>query len=390
MDDWPFSGMRVYDASMGVAGPYCTYLMACYGADVIKVEPSTGDWGRKIGNQYDGIGSIFLSYNRGKRSIALDLKSSRGAALARALATQCDVIVESFRPGTMDRLGMGYEVLAKDRPDLVYLSVSGFGQRGPYAKLPAMDPMIQAFSGWLDLNRDVAGNPVLMKHVPVDVVTGLYAFQALSAALLRRFRFGKGGYIDANLMQSAAAFLAPRLADFVMSGGPPPEAAGVPMGVFPTGDGMLSIAVKDDKEFGLLCEAMQMQQWYKDPCFASRAARIANKAAMHAALNAKLAERSAQDWQTIFREKGLAAAKVQSAGEFLDDPHTRATGIMRLVDQPGHGPTPLVPIPGFADVAPARFSAPAIGEHTKAVLSELGQSEASIASILEDRIAMSA
>jgi crotonobetainyl-CoA:carnitine CoA-transferase CaiB-like acyl-CoA transferase len=303
-------------------------------------------------------------------------------AAARDLANRCDVFVESFRPGAMDRLGLDYATLSKARRELVYLSVSGFGQRGPYAKLAAMDPMIQAFSGWLDLNRDPAGNPVLMKHVPVDVLTGLYAFQAVGMALLRRFRFGEGTHIDASLMQSTAAFLAPRLMDIVLSDGKLNDAAGVPMGVFPTADGMISLAVKDDQEFRLLCEAMSTPEWLDDERFKTRATRIANKAAMLAAIDEKLRQRDAQTWQGLLRAKGLPASRVQTPKEFLDDEHVRATHVISSAEQPGFGQAPVVGVPGLPLAETQNFAAPKVGEHTQAILTELGYGQEIIREML--------
>jgi crotonobetainyl-CoA:carnitine CoA-transferase CaiB-like acyl-CoA transferase len=385
-----FEGIRVFDASMGVAGPYSTYLMALAGAEVIKVEPSGGDWGRRIGSQYEGLGSAFLTYNRGKRSIALDLKTKPGIEAARTLAARCDIIVESFRPGTMAKFGLDYASLSKTRPELVYLSVSGYGQTGPYAELAALDPMIQAFSGWLDLNRDAAGNPVVMRHIPVDVLTGLYGFQAIAMALLRRFRFGEGQHIDASLMQSAAAFLAPRLTDAVLSKGPAKNTSSVPMGIFKAGDGMISLAAKDDQEFRLLCEALETPAWLQDERFKTRALRIANKDAMISALESRLGERDAQTWQQRLRVTGLPAARVQTLNEFLEDEHVRTIQVVSSIDQPGFGPSPLIAVPGLPIPDTASFAAPKIGEHTCAILSELGYGKGAISDMLHGGAATAA
>ncbi|MCW0199422.1 CaiB/BaiF CoA-transferase family protein [Sphingopyxis sp.] len=377
-------GIRVFDASAGVAGPYAAHLLALAGAEVIKVEPLQGDWGRMIGRKAGTVGLPFLTFNRGKKSLAIDLKQPAGLALARDVARQCDIVVESFRPGVMDRLGLGYDRLRGDRPDIVYLAISGFGARGPHAGRPALDTVIQAQAGWLDMTRDAQGAPVLMDYIPVDVLTGLYAAQAATTALLARFRFGTGRRIDISLLEAAAAFLAPKLAEAAMLPPATGGSAGVPTGIFPAAEGLVALAIKDDREFALLAQTLGHPEWSADARFTTRAARAGHRAACEAAIIAALAEREAEAWDADFARAGIVGAKVNSLRDLLDDPHFQALSRICRDPQPGLGDTPRVQVPGQEVGMLAH--APAIGEHGPAVLADFGIAAERIAAAIEDGI----
>ena len=214
----PFRGLKVLDLGQGVASPYCGMLLAIYGADVIKVEPPEGDWSRRLGTTYGNHSTLSAVYNRGKRSLAIDLKSEDGLAIARKLADECDVFIEGFRPGVAARLGLGHEALARTNPKLVYLSVSGFGQIGPYTDRPCTDSVAQAFSGLVSLNAGEDGIPHRVGTTISDICTGVYSFQAVSTALYARAHVGVGRWIDVNLAQSTAALLGHKLAEHVLKG----------------------------------------------------------------------------------------------------------------------------------------------------------------------------
>ena len=197
----PLEGINVFDATQGVAGPHATMLLAQHGANVIKVEPLDGDWGRTLGKVYGDLCAHAVTFNRGKRSIALDLKSTDGIKVAQKLAADADIVVESFRPGVMARFGLDYMSIKAKRNDVIYLSVPGFGQEGPNKDLPVTDSVIQAFSGFMSINRDNEGTPQRLGMIAIDVMTGLYAYQAISSAIIARIRYGEGAYIDCSLMQ---------------------------------------------------------------------------------------------------------------------------------------------------------------------------------------------
>ena len=241
-----YDGITVLDFTQGVAGPHASMLLALHGADVIKIEPLEGDWGRVLGELKGDHCAHSVAFNRGKRSIALDLKSPDGIAVAKKIAAKADVVMESFRPGVIARLGFGYEDLKKINPKVVYCSVSGFGQTGPFAKRPTVDTLIQAFSGMMVMNRMPDGTPWRQGMIAVDVTTGLYTFQALATAIMRQFRFGEGCFIDSSLMRSAAAYQGAKLMEWVFSNGAPPVLY-MPAGIFKTQNGHLTLSAIDRK-----------------------------------------------------------------------------------------------------------------------------------------------
>src|SRR4051794_18718704 len=217
----PYRGLRVLDFGQGIASPYCAMLLGVYGADVIKVEPPEGDWSRYLGTTYGNHTTLSAVYNRGKRSLCLDLKQEQGIAIARQRARDCDIFIEGFRPGVAARLGIGYETLASDNPGLIYLSVSGFGQSGPYAKRPGSDSVAQAFSGLVSVNLGNDKTPHRVGTTISDVATGVYGFQAIATALFARASVGTGRWIDVSLVQSAAGWVGNRGAELFREGGPP-------------------------------------------------------------------------------------------------------------------------------------------------------------------------
>src|SRR6516225_10336306 len=217
----PYARLRVLDLGQGVAAPYCAMLLAMHGAEVIKLEPLAGDWSRGLGTRYGNHTAMSAHYNRGKRSLALDLKAAVARDIAVSLATRADIVIESFRPGVAARLGLGYDELRARNPRLLYLSVSGFGQDGLYVARPCTDSVAQAFSGLMSVNLGNDGMPHRNGAVIIDTVTGLYAAQALAVALYKRERRGEGRYLEVSLTQCAAAILGHKLAEHVLEGGAP-------------------------------------------------------------------------------------------------------------------------------------------------------------------------
>ncbi len=227
----PYRGLRVLDFGQGIASPYSAMLLGVYGADVIKVEPPEGDWSRFLGTTYGNHTTLSAVYNRGKRSLCLDMKHKDGIAIAKRLAKESDVLIEGFRPGVAARLGLGYEELSRDNPGLIYLSVSAFGQSGPFSKRPGSDSVAQAFSGLVSVNVGNDGLPHRVGTTISDVVTGVYGFQAIATTLFARAATGTGRWIDVNLAQSTAALLGHKAAEHVLEGGAP-RALNVPAGVY--------------------------------------------------------------------------------------------------------------------------------------------------------------
>ena len=381
-DDLPFSGIKVFDATQGVAGPHATMLLAQYGADVTKVEPLEGDWGRTLGKMYGDLCAHAITFNRGKKSVALDLKTAEGKAIAQKLASEADVVVESFRPGVMSRFGLGYDDVKKSNPNVVYLSVTGFGQSGPYSKLPVTDSVIQAFSGWMTLHRDAEGVPMRSGMIAVDVMTGLYAFQALSTAILKQVRFGKGQYIDCSLMQSAAAFQAAKVMEYHLEQGEP-QVLYVPVGTMKTKDGYLNVTAMREHHYTGLCKVLGRDDLAKDPRYDSREKRIAREKELMPIVRAEFLKRTTEEWAKDLTEAGVMNAKVNTYDDFMKDEHVAAVGALPWVEHQGMGSLPMANIPGIEPFATgsAMSECPHVGQQTRDILARAGYTEAEIADL---------
>lgn len=378
----PLQGLRVFDLSQGVAGPYCTMLLAAQGADVVKVEPFEGDWIRSGRNQHRGHTPASITVNLGKRSIALDLKHPDGPDVARRIAAGCDIVIESFRPGVAARLGLDDATLRAGRPDLIYASVSGFGQDGPLSRRGVVDQIMQAFCGWMTLNADAAGQPQRTRNVVLaDQVTGLYAYQAVGGALIGKLRHGNGARLDISLMGAMAAFLAPRLVAVGTGGG---EAGQVyfaaPTGEYPTRAGTLMLAARKPAEYQRFCEAIGRPDLHTDERYATQEARNRNAAGLDREIAASLSTRTAEEWETLLNQRGVMASVVRSVGQFMASEQMRFAGLVETVDVAGVGECPLVRLPGApAWSARARVPAvPAIGQHGGDILREAGLAERDI------------
>src|SRR3954471_7391526 len=291
----PYRGLRVVDFGQGIASPYCAMLLAAYGAEVTKVEPPEGDWSRYLGTTYGNHTVLSAVYNRGKRSLCLDLKHEQGIAVARRLAGVCDVFIEGFRPGVAARLGLGYQALVKDNPGLIYLSVSGFGQNGPYAERPGSDSVAQAFSGLVSIN---VGNDRIPHRVGTtisDVATGVYAFQAIATALFARESVGTGRWIDVNLAQSTAALLGHKFAEHVLEAGAP-RALNVPAGTYRTQDGWMMVTLVNEAQYRRLCAAIGRDDLGSDPRFSDFARRADSAETLIAQFRELFVAQSTEIW----------------------------------------------------------------------------------------------
>jgi crotonobetainyl-CoA:carnitine CoA-transferase CaiB-like acyl-CoA transferase len=368
----PYAGIRVLDLSQGIAGPYCGMLLAQYGADVLKVEPAAGDWGRALGKQAGGHSAIDLSANRGKRSIALDLKNAEGRALLARLAARCDVVLENFRPGVVDRLGVGYDTVRRSNPKVLYVSVSAFGQRGPGRDLPGSDTVAQAFSGMMAVNRDAAGTPKPTGFLTADYVTALYAFQAIAAALAARPHEKEGRYIDVSLMQASAAFLAMKIIEERLEGGPAPK-LNAPAGSYRSKDGWIAVTLTKESHFPALCAAIGRPALAADARFADFALRSKNLAELAPLVQEPLLARTTQEWLAIFRAADVLASPIHGLSSWLEDPQVRAMDVVAEQAIPGLPPVPWVKIPGAPQpgTQDPRARWPDVGEHAAEILREV-------------------
>jgi formyl-CoA transferase len=369
----PYEGLFVLDTSQGIAGPYCATQLAALGANVVKVEPPAGDWSRGLSAKAGAHSVMHTAYNRGKRSIMLDLSAAEDQARLAALAAQADVILEAFRPGVARRIGIGPEA---GKADVVFLSISGFGQHGPYAERPATDSVVQAFSGMVALNAGMDGVPHRTGGVMmVDMVTGLSAMIAVQAAIAEQAQDRTSGtaprrrVLDVSLMQSAAALMGFNIAEQGFLGQAPPL-VNVPAGTYQGSDGRwLMVAMLREPEYQTFCRLIDQPELATDPRFDSFPNRAQHRETLLPILRAALITRPAAEWVARFQGARMLCDLVNAPLDWLAEPHVRAVGAALPLAQPGLGTMPFPTLPGLG---PWSVPAPALGEHTAEVLREVG------------------
>ena len=366
----PFRGLRVLDFGQGVASPYAGYLLAANGADVIKVEPPEGDWSRRLGTTYGNHSALSAVYNRGKRGLVLDLKKSEGIETAMKLAADADVLIEGFRPGVMDRLGLGYDALSKDNSRLIYLSISGFGQQGPYSQRPCSDSVAQAFSGLVAVNVGADGTPHRVGATLSDVCTGLYGFQAISTALFARATVGEGRHIDVNLTQSTAALLGHKFAEYALEGGVP-RLLNVPAGSYRTADGWMMVTLVTEAQYGRLCSAISREDLANSPRFASFALRANCAEELAGELRKAFGTDTTASWLTRLHAADIIAERILSPPEWIANEHVSATRGAIRTETPGVGDVFVARTPGMTGDRESNLSpAPDLREDSQNELSD--------------------
>ncbi len=379
----PLDGFKILDLSAVLSGPLATMWLADQGANVIKVEPFHGDIVRAMGGG-DGITPSFLSANRGKKGIAVDLKTPQGLALVMRLAAEADVLVQNFRPGAIERMGLGYDTVTEVNPNIVYCSISGFGETGPYAHKRVYDPVIQSLSGLADIQRDrETGRPKMIRTVIPDKTTGLTAAQAITAALLSRERTGKGQHvkvamIDAMISLTWAEGMA---AGYTIIGNEdkvPPQLA--PDLIFETSDGYITAGAISNAEWQGMCKALNKEEWLADERFNTPAGRVKNNAQRLNLTAEVIATKPTAHWLKVMDENSVPSAPVLSRKELLQHEQIIANKLIEEMHQPGLGAVRQPrPAARFSET-PAVISGPAplLGEHTREVLSNLGLSDTDI------------
>ena len=361
-----FEGVRVLDLSRMLAGPYGSMLLADMGADVVKVEEA------------DGESAYFLSINRNKRSIALDLTQPAGREVFLDLAAQADVVWENFRPGVMERLGLGYPTLARVNPRLVMCSISAYGQAGPYRDWPAFDLALQAMGGGMSITGEEGGRPVRMGLPIGDLAGGMFGAFAVAGALFRRARNGQGAHIDLALLDGQVSLLT-YMAQYFWADGRVPQPMGsghasvVPYQALATRDGHLIVAVFAEKFWGAFCRAVGHPEWEADPRFARNRDRLAHRRTLMPLVEAEFRERTTEDWLGRLHAGGVPAAPILGVDQVLADPQVRHRRMVVEVEHRGQGPLPTLGTPikidGTLEVPMA--PAPRLGEHTEHVLGGL-------------------
>jgi crotonobetainyl-CoA:carnitine CoA-transferase CaiB-like acyl-CoA transferase len=399
------SHLRVLDLSRVLAGPWATQVLADLGAEVIKVErPGRGDDTRAWGPPYlrDAAGedtdqsAYFLAANRGKKSVTIDFRTQRGQRLVRSLAARSDVVVENFMPGALARYGLDYEALSADNPRLVYCSITGFGQTGPYRDRPGYDFTVQALGGLMSLTGapdEAGGEPTKVGVALADILTGLYAAIAVLAGLAHRDRTGRGQHVDLALLDVQVACLANQAMNYLASGVPPGRLGNahpniVPYQSFRARDGHFVVAVGNDGQFQRLCDLLARPELAGDERFATNAGRVRHREILVPMLQAAFAERDAADWLAGCAEAGIPAAPINDVGEVFADAQVVHRGLRLDLPHPLAGLVPLVASPLRMSETPPRYERPppTLGQDTADVLVELGLDEAEIDRLREDGI----
>ncbi len=368
----------VVDFTRVLAGPFCTMTLADLGARVLKIEPPGGDEARGMGPFKNGHSLYFASINRGKEGVVLDLKTDAGREAARALAEKADVLVENYRPGTMDRLGLGYESLAELNPRLIYASLSGFGQTGPYRDRGAYDVIVQAMSGMMGITGQLQGPPTRVGASIGDMIPALYTVAGIMGALFERSQTGQGCQLDVSMMDSVFALTENALARYWLTEqNPAPlgnrHPAIAPFSTFATGDGTIVIACGNDSLWRQLCDCLEIPEGRDDSRFATNELRTENAEELAEFLETCLASRATEDWLERLLEAGIPAAKVNRMSDLADDPHLRSRNMVQEIEQEGIGRmlTPGSPIKSNRSDDDIRAAAPALGADTRRVLEEL-------------------
>jgi crotonobetainyl-CoA:carnitine CoA-transferase CaiB-like acyl-CoA transferase len=399
----PLDGMRVLDMTRAMAGPFCTMMLGDLGADIIKVErPGRGDESRGWGppfvgtpyGPYPGESAYFISANRNKRSITINLKSSEGQDIVRRLAARSDALVENFRTGVLDRMGLGYDQLRSVNPRLVYCSISGYGSTGPYAARPGYDFIIQAEGGFMGITGPEEGPPSRVGVPIIDITAGMFSAVAILAALRARDATGEGQHIDLSLLETQVALLTNVASNHLIGsmehrrlGNTHPNIT--PYEAFPARDRWFALAAANERQWSILCQVLGRSDLKEDPRFADNNARVANRAALREVLDEAFQARDAGEWLAEFRQAGLPCGPINTIPEVFDHPQAEIRSLTLDVEHPTAG---MVQFPGFpykfsSTPAQVRLPPPLLGQHTEEVLGDmLGFSASEVVRLREEEI----
>ncbi len=372
-------GVRILDLTRVLAGPYASMVLADLGAEVIKVElPGSGDESRGFGPFQNGESAYFTSVNRGKKSVTIDLRQERGRDLALGLAETCDVLVENFRPGSMDRFGLGYETVHAKYPQLVYASISGFGQTGPYAQRPAYDVLIQAMGGLASITGEPNSPPVRVGSSIADLSAALFGAVGILAALQRASRTGEGQQIDISMLDCQVALLENALARYAVSGEVPQplgsrHPAITPFQFFAASDGHIVLAAGNDGLWRKLCTALGLLDLIEDSRFADNALRTENHAALEPLLAEVLADKTVAEWCEVLVQAGVPSGPLCDVGEVFNDEQIAAREMIVEIDHPiaGRQAMPNSPLKFSQTPIQLQRPAPLLGQHTEEVLRDM-------------------
>jgi formyl-CoA transferase/CoA:oxalate CoA-transferase len=390
-DNPALSGIRVLDLGRHVAGPTAAMWLGDLGADVIKIESPEGDDGRKSGPPFfNGESAFFLSANRNKRAIVLDLKTPEGAEIFHRLAATADVVVENFRPGVMEKLGIGFETVSASNPGIIYCSISGFGSDGPDAWRPGLDQIIQGFSGLMSITGFEGGEPTRVGIPIADLLTGLFGAYGILAALYARQQTGRGQRVETSLLESMVGMLAFQALRYLNGAGIPPPAGNhhplnAPYGVYRAKDGYLTIGGTGEKRWNLLCQVLEAPRLLSDPRFLTNGDRYQHRHELAEEINAVLQAKTVAEWERLLNDVGVPSGPVYTLDQALDHPQVRHREMVVEREHPTAGLIKLLGMPVKLSETPAGVQRvpPLFGQHNDEVLAELGYSVAEITAFRE-------
>ncbi|GII95132.1 CaiB/BaiF CoA transferase family protein [Sinosporangium siamense] len=389
------SGVRVLDISQVLAGPYAAMLLADLGADVIKIEaPGHGDHSRQMAPRVaDNVSGAYLAVNRNKRGVSVNLKDERGRELVRRLAENADIVIENFRPGVAARLGIDFETLSVANPRLIHCSISGFGQTGPYSARGGFDLVAQGMTGLMSITGEPDGPPVKCGVPITDLTAGLFATYGILAALAARERTGVGQQVDASLFEAGLGLEVWESVEYFHTGvtSRPTGSAhrlGAPYQAFRCADGHFTVGADGDRHWPRFCEVIGRPDLPADPRFATNTERLANLAALVAEIEERTVTRKRDDWLALLEAAGIPAGPIHTVPEALEDPHTRARGMVVDIEHATLGPLKaLGPAVKLSDTpASVRTAAPDLGQHTDEVFGELGLGAADLAELRDAKV----
>ena len=394
MTTGPLDGLRVLDLSNQLSGPYCAMLLGDLGADVVKVEhPVGGDPARLAAPHLAGESAPFMTVNRNKRSITVDLKTPDGLAIARRLAARADVVLENWRPGAAARLGLGYDDVRRLNPRAVYCSISGFGQTGPYASRGGFDRIAQGMSGLMSINGDVDGPPLVVPIPIADIGTGMFGLIGILAALAHRERTGLGQAVDASLLETPIAWSVYEAASLFATGEVPRRLGqghrtNAPYQAFRTSDGWLNLGGGSQQFWRAICAVLGLEPLADDPRFRTPALRVAHREELEALLQPRFLTASTAVWLEKLEAAGVPAGPILTYDQVFADPHVKARAMAVQVNHPTAGQTRVLGVPVKLSTTPAtvRRPAPTLGQHTDEILGELGYDVTAIAGLRARRV----
>jgi crotonobetainyl-CoA:carnitine CoA-transferase CaiB-like acyl-CoA transferase len=393
----PLDGVRIVDLSRIVAGPLATQIFGDYGAEVIKIEqPGVGDDSRAWvpPKAPDGSAAYFFSINRNKKSVTLNLKHPRGKALLKALVAQADVVIENFKPGTMEDLGLDYSVLSRENPRLIYCQISGFGNSGPARERAGYDSILQGITGLMSITGEREGPPVKAGVALIDEITALYAHGAILAALLHRERTGQGQKVECSLLESGVAAMMNAATAYLVAGavqgrwGSAHESL-VPYQAFRARDGYLIIGAGNDRLWKAFCEVIGAPEWADDPRFDTNLKRVERREELVRLIEARLQARSRDQWIAAFAAAGLPTGPINAVDQVFRDPQVLHRGMVQEIEHPTAGRVKLVGIPVKFTATPGeiRLPPPLLGQHTEELLTGLlGLTASEIAALRTDGV----